>query len=108
MSQGLLDQIWLLSMQAGVRNVFECVKALSETDFTEDLKRFDVPALLLHGEDDQVVPVRNARKSEKLIKDVKAIYYSGAPHGITASHFDQVNADLLAFLEKSRRGSKAA
>jgi len=108
-SQGLLDQIWLLSMQAGVKNVYECVKALSETDFTEDLKRIDVPTLLLHGEDDQIVPVGlAARKSEKLIKDVKAIYYPGAPHGITATHIDQVNTDLLAFLEKGRKSSKAA
>jgi non-heme chloroperoxidase len=108
-SQGLLDQIWLLSMQAGVQNVYECIKALSETDFTEDLKRFDVPTLLLHGEDDQVVPVGDtARKSEKLIRNVKAIYYPGAPHGITASHMDQVNADLLAFVEQGRKTSQAA
>jgi non-heme chloroperoxidase len=108
-SQGLLDQIWLLSMQAGVQNVYECVKALSETDFTEDLKRFDVPTLLLHGDDDQIVPVGDtARKSAKLIKDVKAIYYPGAPHGITATHIDQVNADLLAFVEQGRKSSKAA
>ena len=79
---------------------------LSETDSTEDLKKFDVPTLLLHGEDDQVVPVADtARKSEKLIRDVKAIYYSGAPHGITASHIDQLNADLLAFLEMGRKTS---
>jgi non-heme chloroperoxidase len=96
-------------MQAGVKNVYECITALSETDFTEDLKRFDVPTLLLHGEDDQVVPVENtARKSEKLIKDVKATYYPGAPHGITATHIDLVNADLLAFLEKGRTSSRAA
>jgi non-heme chloroperoxidase len=107
-SQGLLDQIWQLSMQAGVQNVYECVKALSETDFTEDLKRLDVPTLLLHGEDDQIVPVGNGKRSEKLIRDVKAIYYPGAPHGITASHFDQVNADLLTFVEKGRKSSKAA
>jgi non-heme chloroperoxidase len=108
-SQGLLDQIWLLSMQAGVQNVYECIKAFSETDFTEDLKRFDVPTLLLHGEDDQIVPVENtAKKSEKLIKDVKAIYYPGAPHGITATHMDQINADLLAFVEQGRKTSQAA
>ena len=108
-SQGLLDQIWLLSMQAGVQNVYECVKALSETDFTEDLKRFDVPTLLLHGDDDQIVPVGDtARKSAKLIKDVKASYYPSAPHGITATHIDQVNADLLAFVEQGRKSSKAA
>jgi len=108
-SQGLLDQIWLLSMQGGVQNIYECIKALSETDFTEDLKRFDVPTLLLHGEDDQVVPVGiTARKSEKLIKDVKAIYYPGAPHGITATHMDQINAELLAFVKKGRKASQAA
>jgi len=108
-SQGLLDQIWLLSMQAGVQNVYECARALSETDFTEDLKRFDVPTLLLHGEDDQVVPIDiTARKSEKLIRDVKAIFYPGAPHGITASHMDRVNADLLSFVEVGRKSSRAA
>lgn len=108
-SQGLLDQIWLLSMQAGVQNVYECVKALSETDFTEDLKKFDVPTLILHGEDDQVVPVETtAKKAAKLIRDVEAIYYPGAPHGIPASHFDQVNGDLLKFLKKGGKSSKAA
>ncbi len=108
-SQGLLDQIWLLSMQAGVQNVYECIKAFSETDFTDDLRKFDVPTLLIHGEEDQIVPVTNsARKAAQLIKDVKAIYYPGAPHGITATHMDQVNADLLQFLKQDRRNSKAA
>ena len=98
-SQGTLDQFWLWSMQAGLKNIYDCIKAFSETDFTEDLGRIDVPTLLLHGEDDQIVPVHDtARKSEKLIKSVKAIYYPGAPHGITATHQDRVNADLLAFL----------
>jgi non-heme chloroperoxidase len=108
-SQGLLDQIWLLSMQAGVQNVYECIKALSETDFTEDLKKFDVPTLLLHGEDDQVVPIAlSAHKSAKLIKDVETVYYPGAPHGIPVTHVDQVNSDILKFLKKSGRSSKAA
>jgi non-heme chloroperoxidase len=108
-SQGLLDQIWLLSMQADVQNVYECIKAFSETDFTEDLKTFDVPTLLLHGEDDQIVPVEDsARKAARLIRNVQAIYYSDAPHGITATHIDQVNADLLAFLKKGQEGAKAA
>jgi non-heme chloroperoxidase len=108
-SQGLLDQIWFLSMQAGVHNVYECIKAFSETDFTEDLKRFDVPALLLHGEDDQIVPVGDAaKKAEKLIRDVKAIYYPGAPHGITATHADQVNNDVLKFVKRDGKSSKAA
>ena len=98
-SQGLLDQFWLWSMQAGLKNAYDCIKAFSETDFTEDLKKFDVPTLVLHGEDDQIVPVRDsARKSARIIKGAKDVYYPGAPHGITATHQDQVNTELLAFL----------
>ncbi|TIV77249.1 MAG: alpha/beta fold hydrolase [Mesorhizobium sp.] len=98
-SQGTLDQFWLWSMQAGAKNAYESVKAFSETDFTEDLKKFDVPTLVLHGEDDQIVPVKDsARKSAKLIKGAREIYYPGAPHGITATHQDQVNAELMAFI----------
>jgi non-heme chloroperoxidase len=98
-SQGVLDQFWLWSMQAGLKNAYESIKAFSETDFTEDLKKIDVPALVLHGEDDQIVPVHDsARKSARLIKGAKAIYYPGAPHGLTATHQDRLNADLLAFL----------
>ena len=97
-SQGMLDQFWLWSMQAGLKNAYESIKAFSETDFTEDLKKFDVPTLVLHGEDDQIVPVKDsAKKSARLIKGAKEIYYPGAPHGLTATHQDQVNADLLAF-----------
>lgn len=98
-SQGVLDQFWLWSMQAGLENVYDCIKAFSETDFTEDLVKFDVPTLVLHGEDDQIVTVHDsAVKSARLISGAKDIYYPGAPHGITATHQDQVNADLLAFL----------
>ncbi len=98
-SQGTLDQFWLWSMQAGLKNAYESIKAFSETDFTEDLKKIDVPALVLHGEDDQIVPVKDsAKKSAKLINGAKEIYYPGAPHGITATHQDQVNFDLLEFL----------
>jgi non-heme chloroperoxidase len=98
-SQGMLDQFWLWSMQAGLKNAYESIKAFSETDFTEDLKKIDVPTLVLHGEDDQIVPVKDsALKSARLIRGAKEIYYPGAPHGITATHEDQVNADLLAFL----------
>jgi non-heme chloroperoxidase len=98
-SQGTLDQFWLWGMQAGLKNAYESIKAFSETDQTEDLKQFDVPTLVLHGEDDQIVPVKDsAKKSARLIKGGKEIYYSGAPHGLTATHQDQVNADLLAFL----------
>lgn len=96
-------------MQADVQNVYECIQAFSETDFTEDLKKFNVPTLLLHGEDDQIVPLGDsARKAAKLLQDVEAIYYPGAPHGIPATHIDQINADLLAFLKKGHKDTKAA
>jgi non-heme chloroperoxidase len=102
-SQGILDQFWTWSMQAGLKNAYESIKAFSETDFTEDLKKFNVPTLVLHGEDDQIVPVKNsAPKTAKLIKGAKDIYYPGAPHGITATHQDQINADLLAFIKSNR------
>lgn len=98
-SQGLLDQFWLWSMQAGLKNAYESIKAFSETDFTEDLRKIDIPALVLHGEDDQIIPVTgSAHKSAELIKKVKAIYYPGAPHGLTATHQERVNEDLLSFL----------
>jgi non-heme chloroperoxidase len=99
-SQGMLDQFWLWSMQAGAKNAYESIKAFSETDFTEDLKKFDIPTLVVHGEDDQIVPVKDsAKKSGRLIKGAKEIYYPGAPHGLTATHQDKVNADLLAFIK---------
>jgi non-heme chloroperoxidase len=99
-SQGLLDQFWLWGMQSGLKNAYESIKAFSETDQTEDLKKFDVPTLVLHGEDDQIVPVKDsAKKSARLIKGAKEIYYPGAPHGLTATHQDRVNADLLEFLQ---------
>ncbi|MFL5535785.1 MAG: alpha/beta fold hydrolase [Gemmatimonadales bacterium] len=101
-SQGLLDQFWTWSMQAGLLNAYHSVKAFSETDFTEDLKKFDVPTLVLHGEDDQIVPVKDsAVKSARLIKGAKDVYYPGAPHGITATHQDQINSELLRFLRSS-------
>ena len=99
-SQGILDEFWTWSMQSGLKNSYESVKSLGETDFTEDLEKFDVPTLVLHGEDDQIVPVRiSAMRSARIIKDVKDIYYPGAPHGITATHQDQVNTELLTFLQ---------
>jgi non-heme chloroperoxidase len=97
-SQGVLDEFWTWSMQSGLKNSYECVKSLAESDFTQDLDKFDVPTLLIHGEDDQVVPVGNAMRSARIIKDAKDIYYPAAPHGLTATHQDQLNADLLAFL----------
>ncbi len=111
-SEGVLDQFWRLSMQAGLLNAYECIKAFSETDFTEDLKKFDVPTLVLHGEDDQIVPVHDsAVKSARIVSGAKDIYYPGAPHGITTTHQDQLNADLLAFLRSdvtSRRKAAGA
>jgi non-heme chloroperoxidase len=110
-SPAVLDQFWRLSMQAGLLNAWECIKQFSETDFTEDLRRFDVPTLLLHGDDDQIVPIKiTSMKSARLIPGAKEVYYPGAPHGITATHQDQVNAELLAFLrgspETSGRGDR--
>jgi non-heme chloroperoxidase len=108
-SQGILDQFWLWSMQAGLKNAYECIQAFSETDFTEDLRKFDVPTLVLHGEDDQIVPVKDSgKKSARLVKNAQEIYYPGAPHGLTATHQGRVNADLLAFLKKVHNASKAA
>jgi len=108
-SQGLLDQFWLWSMRGSVKSIYECIKAFSETDFTEDLKKFDVPTLLLHGEDDQVVPVMiSSKKSVKLIAGAQTNYYPGGAHGITATQPDLVNADLLKFLKTGRKSSKAA
>jgi non-heme chloroperoxidase len=98
-SQGLRDSFWLQGMLAGFKGVFDCIKAFSETDFTADLKKFDIPTLVMHGEDDQIVPIHDsAKKSARLIKGAKEIYYPGAPHGLTATMQDRVNADLLAFL----------
>ncbi|WP_199728359.1 alpha/beta fold hydrolase [Achromobacter sp. K91] len=98
-SQGMLDQFWLWSMQSGQKNAYECVKAFSETDFAEDLKKIDVPTLFMHGEDDQIVPVHDsAKKAARLVKNAREIYYPGAPHGLTATMQDRVNDDLLAFI----------
>jgi non-heme chloroperoxidase len=99
-SQGAIDSFWLQGMMAGHKNAFDCIKAFSETDFTEDLKKFDVPTLILHGDDDQIVPIgASALASAKLVKNATLKVYSGAPHGITDTHKDQLNADLLAFCQ---------
>lgn len=98
-SEGIRNHWWLQGMMGGIKAHYDCVKAFSETDFTEDLKKIDVPTLLMHGEDDQIVPIHDsAKKSARLIANVKTLYYPGAPHGLTATLQDKVNADLLAFL----------
>lgn len=97
--QSLLDEFWLISMQAGLKNAHDSIKAFGETDFTADLARFDVPTLVMHGEDDQIVPIADSgHKSSRLIAGARTIFYPGLPHGLTATHADQFNADLLAFL----------
>jgi non-heme chloroperoxidase len=99
-SQGMIDWFWLQGMQAGHKNTLDCIKAFSETDFTEDLKKFDVPTLILHGDDDQIVPIgASALRSSKLVKNAKLVVYPGAPHGLTETHKEKLNTDLLAFLK---------
>ena len=98
-SQGMIDSFWLQGMQAGHKNTFDCIKAFSETDFTKDLKKFDVPTLVIHGDDDQIVPIgASALCSSKLVKNSILKIYEGAPHGLTYTHKDQLNADLITFL----------
>jgi non-heme chloroperoxidase len=102
-SQGLRDWFWLMSMQVGLKGAYDCVKAFSETDFTEDLRKIDVPTLLVHGDDDQIVPLdASSRLSAKLIKDATLKIYQGAPHGLanTTAYKDRLNADLLEFARR--------
>jgi non-heme chloroperoxidase len=113
-SQGVLDRFWLLSMQCGIAAAYDCVKAFSETDFTEDLRKFDVPTLIIHGDDDQVVPIAvSGERSAKMIKDATYKVYKGAPHGLMTTHQRQFNADLLDFARQrhaapARRGGREA
>src|SRR5690349_15426865 len=108
-SQGILDQFCLWSMQGGLKNIYECIKAFSETDFTEDLRKFDVPTLVMHGEDDQIVPIKDSsEKTARLIKGAQEIYYPGRPHGLTATHQDEINTDLLKFLRSVQQARTAA
>jgi non-heme chloroperoxidase len=99
-SQGVRDAFWLQGMQGGLKNELDCIKAFSETDFTEDLKKFNVPTLIIHGEDDQIVPIEaSAHASVKLIKNAALKIYPSGPHGLADTHKDKLNADLLAFLK---------
>jgi non-heme chloroperoxidase len=98
-SQGIRDAFWLMSMQAGLRGAYECIAAFSESDFTADLARFDIPTLVAHGDDDQIVPIAvGGRRSVKLIKDATLKVYPGAPHGLATTHKDEFNRDLLEFI----------
>ncbi|MFF2523188.1 alpha/beta fold hydrolase [Streptomyces liangshanensis] len=100
-SQGVRDAFWLMSMQVGLKGALDCVRAFSETDFTEDLKKFDVPTLVAHGDDDQIVPIdASARRTAELIEDATLKVYPGAPHGLYGSFADAFDADLLEFLAR--------
>ncbi len=99
-SQGLRDSFWMQGMQAGFKNVFDCIKAFSETDQTADLQKMAVPTLFIHGDDDQIVPIAaSAQAAVKLVPHGRLKVYPGAPHGLCSTHKDQVNADLLEFLK---------
>lgn len=100
-SQGLIQSFWVQGMQGGHKNTYDSIKAFSATDFTADLKRFDVPTLIIHGDDDQIVPIdASGRASAKLVKNSKLIVYPGAPHGLVDTHKDQLNKDLLNFIKQ--------
>ncbi|HKW53264.1 MAG TPA: alpha/beta hydrolase [Stellaceae bacterium] len=100
-SQGLRESFWMQSMQASLEAAFDCIKAFSETDQTEDLKKFDVPTLIIHGDDDQIVPIgAAAMQSSKIVKGAKLKVYPGAPHGLCSTLKDEVNRDLLAFIKE--------
>lgn len=106
-SQGVMDYFWLQGMMCGHKGAYDCIKAFSETDFTEDLKKFDVPTLILHGDADQIVPIAAAAMlSSKLVKDATLKVYPGLPHGMCTTHKELINADLLGFFKLS--GQKAA
>ena len=105
-SQGLIDSFWLQGMQAGHKAVYDCIKAFSETDQTEDLKHFDVPTLILHGDDDQIVPIKDsALLSSKLVKGATLKVIPGAPHGMVSTLKDQINSELLAFFTPSKEAA---
>lgn len=100
MSQGFIESFWMQGMLSGYKGSFDCIKAFSETDFTEDLKKFNIPTLILHGDDDQVVPIKaTAMKAAELVKGAQLKIYQGADHGMCSTHKDRVNADLLQFIK---------
>jgi len=100
LSQGVRDSFWMQGMQAGFKSALDCIKAFSETDFTEDLKRFDVPTLIMHGDDDQIVPIgASAMQSAKLVPGAQLTVYPGFGHGMCTINKDRINADLLAFIQ---------
>ncbi len=108
-SEGVRDAFWMMSMQAGLAGAYECIKAFSETEFTEDLKKFDIPTLVIHGDDDQIVPITvGGLRSAKLIKGATLIVYKGAPHGLMSTNKEQFNADLLEFARQESQTAETA
>lgn len=108
-SQGLRDSFWLQAMLCGHQAAYECIKAFSETDFTEDLRKFDVPTLIIHGDDDQIVPIgASAMQSSKIVKGATLKIYPGAPHGLCSTLKDQINQELLEFAKLEQRTSQVA
>ena len=108
-SQGVRDSFWLQAMMAGFPACYFCIKAFSETDQTEDLNKIDVPTLILHGDDDQIVPIANsAMLSAKLVREATLKVYKGAPHGMCTTHKDQVNEDLLDFIQEAQLSLRKA
>jgi non-heme chloroperoxidase len=108
-SEGLRESFWLQGMLCGYNAAYDCIKAFSETDLTEDLKRFDVPTLILHGDDDQIVPIgASAMLSSKIVKGATLKVYPGAPHGCPSTLKDQINADLLAFFKGESKSAGSA
>jgi len=100
-SQRVLDAFWLMSMQVGIKAAYDCIKQFSETDFTEELEKIDVPTLVVHGDDDQIVPLDDSsRLTAKLVKGAELKVYAGAPHGLFQTHREQFNADLLDFVKR--------
>jgi len=105
-SEGIREHWWLQGMMGGMKAHYDCIKAFSETDFTEDLKKIDVPTLVMHGDDDQIVPIgASGLMSAKIVKNATLKVYPGYPHGMPATHADQINADLLAFLKRSEQAA---
>jgi non-heme chloroperoxidase len=105
-SQGLRDSFWMQGMQSGLKAVYDCIEAFSESDFTEDLKKFDIPTLIIHGDDDQIVPIEDsAQVSAKLVKGATLKIFPGGSHGICSTHKDQINAELLSFFQRSKHAS---
>ncbi|MNO82483.1 Non-heme chloroperoxidase [compost metagenome] len=99
-SQGVIDAFWMQGMMAGHKSAYDCIRAFSETDFSEDLKKFDIPTLVLHGDDDQIVPIQAAGlESARLVPNARLIVYQGAPHGLAETHKDRLNVDLLEFIK---------